>query len=115
MNSLWYLEEDVIEQRWPPVDTRVGPGQSEAPTPSTILRIYVLPTVPIARVVFKDTVLRKAMCCIEIPLKTKNRATIGPCNPIPGHISRDKYDPKRYMYPKVHWSTVYNSQHMEAT
>ena len=37
------------------VDTRVRSGQSEAPTPSPILGIYVLPTVPIDGIVFKDT------------------------------------------------------------
>ena len=49
------------------VDTRVRSGQSEAPTPSPILGIYVLPSVPIDGIVFKDTVLRKATCCMEIP------------------------------------------------
>ena len=49
------------------VDTRVRSGQSEAPTPSPILGIYVLPTVPIDGIVFEDTVLRKATCCIQIP------------------------------------------------
>ena len=36
-------------------------------------------------------------------------------NPTPGHISREKYDPKKYVHPNVHHSTVYNSQDMEAT
>ena len=50
-------------------------------------------------------------------LKTKNRATAtrGPSNPIPGHISGKKHDPKGYMYPDIHCSTVYNSQDKEAT
>ena len=50
-------------------------------------------------------------------LKTKNRATVtrGPSNPIPGHISGKKHDPKGYMYPDIHCSTVYNSQDKEAT
>ena len=36
-------------------------------------------------------------------------------NPTPGHISREKYDPKKYIHPNVHHSTVYNNQDMEAT
>ena len=52
---------------------------------------------------------------MEIPLKIKTRATIRPCNPTPGHISRGKHDLKGYMHPSVHYSTVYNSQDMEAT
>ena len=46
--------------------------------------------------------------------KTKNRATIWPCNPTPEHISRKKHDLKGYKYPNIHDSTVYNSQDMEA-
>ena len=63
-NSLWYLEDDVIKERWRPVDTGVWPGESEAPMPSPILGIYVSSTVPTGRVVFKHSALRKAMCCI---------------------------------------------------
>ena len=33
----------------------------------------------------------------------------------PGHIFGEKHDPKGYMHPNVHHSTVYNSQDMEAT
>ena len=47
--------------------------------------------------------------------KTKNRTTTWPCNPTLGHRSREKHDPKAYMHPSVHCSTVYNSQGMEAT
>ena len=36
-------------------------------------------------------------------------------NPTPGHISREKHGLKKYMHPNVHFSTVYNSQDMEAT
>ena len=50
---------------------------------------------------------------MEVPQKTKNRATICPFNPIPEHISGEKHDPKGY--PSVHCSIVYNSQDMEAT
>ena len=45
--------------------------------------------------------------CMEGPFKTKIRATIQPCNPTPGHISRKKHDPKGFMHPNVHCSTVY--------
>ena len=45
---------------------------------------------------------------IELP-------TIWPCNPTSRHISQEKHDPKGYMHPSVHCSTVYNSQDMEVT
>ena len=52
----------------------------------------------------------------KVSLKTKNWATIWPCNPTPGHIPREKHDPKGYMHPSVHCSTVYyNSHDMETT
>ena len=51
---------------------------------------------------------------MEVPLETKNRATVGPCNPIPGHTSREKHDPKGYMHLDVHCSTMHNSQDVEA-
>ena len=47
--------------------------------------------------------------------KLKIELSYDPLNPTPGHISREKHDPKGYMYPKVHYSPVYNSQDMEAT
>ena len=31
----------------------------------------------------------------------------------PGHLSREKHDPKRYMHSSVHCGTIYNSQDME--
>ena len=34
---------------------------------------------------------------------------------IPGHISREKYDPKIYIHANVHCSTDYNSQDIEGT
>jgi len=46
--------------------------------------------------------------------KLKIELPYDPTNPIPEHISREKHDPKGYMHPKVHCSTVYNSQDMEA-
>ena len=36
-------------------------------------------------------------------------------NPTPEHISRENHSLKRYMLPNVHWSTVFNSQDIEAT
>ena len=48
-------------------------------------------------------------------LQNKNRATKWFSNPTAGHISRGNRNSKRYMYPSVHCSTVYNSQDMEAT
>ena len=36
-------------------------------------------------------------------------------NPTPGHISGENHDLKRYTHPNIHCSTIYNSQHMEAT
>ena len=48
-------------------------------------------------------------------LKTKNRASIRSSNPIPGHISRENHNSKRYIHPSVHCSTIYNNQDVEAT
>ena len=36
-------------------------------------------------------------------------------NPIPGHMSRENHNSKRYTHPSVQISTVYNSQDSEAT
>ena len=47
--------------------------------------------------------------------KTKHRTTIGPSNPTPGHISRQKCNSKSYMHSYVHCSTIYNSQDMNIT
>jgi len=44
---------------------------------------------------------------VEVPLKTKNRAT---SNPTPGHISRENHNSKRYIHFNVHFSSIYNSQ-----
>ena len=52
---------------------------------------------------------------MEVPSRTKNRATIWPCIPSLGHISGEKHAQKWYMHPSVHCSTVYNSQDIEAT
>ena len=50
---------------------------------------------------------------MEVPLKTRNRTTIWPCKPTPGHIAREKHNPNRCMHPNIRCSTVYNSQDME--
>ena len=50
----------------------------------------------------------------RFPKKAKNRATIWPRNPTPGHVSGKKHDSKAYMHPNVPWSTVYNSQDNKA-
>ena len=36
-------------------------------------------------------------------------------NPTPGHISGENFNLKIYVYPKVHNTTILNSQDMEAT
>ena len=43
----------------------------------------------------------------KFPEKLKNRATIGPCNPTPGHTSRGKHATKGYMPSRVHCSAVH--------
>ena len=47
---------------------------------------------------------------MEVPYKTKNRATIWSGNPTPGHISRENSNLKRHMQPNVHCSIICNSQ-----
>ena len=46
--------------------------------------------------------------------KLKIRVAVWSSNPTPGHISGQNSNPKRYMHPKVHSSTIYNSQDIEA-
>ena len=41
--------------------------------------------------------------------KTRNKTTIWPSIPTPRHIPRGNQNWKRYMYPIVHCSTIYNS------
>ena len=43
-------------------------------------------------------------------LKYGNKTTIWPSNPTSEHIPRENHNSKRYMYPNVHSSTIYNSQ-----
>ena len=52
---------------------------------------------------------------MEVPLRSKNRASIWSCNPTPERISKENHNLKTYMYPNVHSSTIYNSQDMEVT
>ena len=52
---------------------------------------------------------------MEVPLKTKNTATIQPCNPSPRHISTEKHDLKGYTQPHVHCSNAYHSQGVGTT
>ena len=51
---------------------------------------------------------------MEGPQKTENRVVLRPSNLIPGHISGENSNSKRYMHPSVHSSTIYNSLDMEA-
>ena len=46
--------------------------------------------------------------------KLKIRVAIWSSNPTPGHISGQNSNPKRYTHPKVHSSTIYNSQDIQA-
>ena len=53
----------------------------------------------------------------EIPKKKKkikNWVTIWFSNLSPGHIFRENYNPKTYMQPDVHSSSIYNNQDMDA-
>ena len=52
---------------------------------------------------------------MEFPQKTKNRITIQSNSPTPGHTPRQNYRSKRYMYPYIHKSAIYNSQDMKPT
>ena len=51
---------------------------------------------------------------MEVSLKTKNRGTIWPSNPIPGYISGENHGSKGYIHPDVHCSAVYNIGDKEA-
>ena len=51
---------------------------------------------------------------MEIPLKTKNRATKRSSNPTPGHISGENHNWDTCT-SIVHCITIYNSQDMEVT
>ena len=47
--------------------------------------------------------------------KNGNRIAIRPSNPTAGHAYQGNQNWKRYVYPNVHHSAVYNSQDTEAT
>ena len=47
--------------------------------------------------------------------KTENRTAIWPSNPTSWHTHQGNQIWKRHVHPKVHHSTVYHSQDMEAT
>ena len=52
---------------------------------------------------------------MEVPQKTKNRVAIWASNPIPGYISGQNYNSKKYMHSHLRSCTIHNSQNMEAT
>ena len=45
----------------------------------------------------------------------RQKYTLWPSNPTPGHTSRQNFHSKRYMHPHVHCSTSHNSPDMETT
>ena len=51
----------------------------------------------------------------EVPQKTKNRITIWSSNPTPGHITREKHNPKGYICSSINCSAIHNSEDMETT
>ena len=52
---------------------------------------------------------------MEVLRKTKTRVAIWLSDSIPGHISRENYNLKRYPHPYVHSRTIYNSQDTETS
>ena len=50
---------------------------------------------------------------VQVPYKTKNRATTQSTDPTWGHIFEENHTEK-YMHPNIHCSTIYDSQDMEA-
>ena len=51
---------------------------------------------------------------VEVPYKTKNRITTRPDNPTPRLIPWEDDNSKSCMPCNVHFSTIYNSQYVEA-
>jgi len=47
--------------------------------------------------------------------KLKIQLPYDPTIPLLGQISRENHNPKRYMHPSIHYTTIYNIQDMEAT
>ena len=54
---------------------------------------------------------------MKAPQKTKNKTIIWSINSTSGYLFEENENTnlKGYMYPYVHYSTIYNSQDMEAT
>ena len=52
---------------------------------------------------------------MEVHLKTKTELPYDPEIPLLGIYLEKKRDPKGYMHPNIHCSTVYNNQNTEAT
>ena len=52
---------------------------------------------------------------MEGPQKIKNRIIIWPSSPTPGHLYRENHNSTKHMHYNAHWTTVYNSQDVEAT
>ena len=51
----------------------------------------------------------------EVPQKTKNTPAVWASKLIPGYISAENYNSKRYTQPYVHGSTIYDSQDKDVT
>ena len=64
---------------------------------------------------YKNKINSQRHICKQAKSHTYIIYTIRYRNPIPGHISGENHNSKRYMHPNVHCSTIYNSQDMEAT
>ena len=64
---------------------------------------------------YKNKINSQRHICKQAKSHTYIIYTIQYRNPIPGHISGENHNSKRYMHPNVHCSTIYNSQDMEAT
>ena len=54
--------EEVFERMWLPGDPQARPGLLETPHPSRVLRMYILPSVSIAKF-FQGHSIERAMCC----------------------------------------------------
>ena len=54
---------------------------------------------------------------MEFPQKINNGIALWPSDFISGYLSEEiqNSSSKEYMHPYVHWSTIYNTQAMEAT
>jgi len=52
---------------------------------------------------------------MDVPQKVTNRTTISFSNSTFGYGENENTNSKRYMYPHVHCSIIYNGQDMETT